>query len=115
MGDIGVLEDCSDRPAALCSQVIALEAAVTSAGHAQLNDRTSQGRRAMLTTLIRLEGVVHEEGSRGTNGWTIRSERGALEVGDLRLLEHRGNCFAALGANFVVLQAVETGASVSNS
>ena len=43
VGDIGLLEDCSDRHAALCSEVIVIEAAVTSAGHAQVDDRTSQG------------------------------------------------------------------------
>ena len=46
---------------------------------------------------------------RGASGWTIRSEGGALEVGDLRLLEHRGNCFAALDANLIGAHAASAG------
>ena len=47
--------------------------------------------------------------TRGANGWTARSEGGVLKVGDLSLLEHCGNCFAALGANVIAAETASAG------
>ena len=45
----------------------------------------------------------------GANGWTVGSEGGVLEDGDLRLLEHCSDCFAALDANVIASDAASAG------